>query len=163
MNTNNYGFFTSVLRTRPHAAARVYGSGDFPKIRGFVRFYGTKYGVLVAADIQGLPVGTGACGGRVFGFHIHSGLSCTGNASDPFADTLAHYDTANCQHPYHAGDMPPLFGNNGNAFSVFLTNRFNIGEIIGKTVVIHDMPDDFKTQPSGGSGTKIACGLIRRV
>ncbi len=108
-------------------------------------------------------VGTGACGGRVFGFHIHSGSSCTGNASDPFADTLAHYDTANCQHPYHAGDMPPLFGNNGNAFSVFLTNRFNIGEIIGRTVVIHALPDDFKTQPSGGSGTKIACGVIMRV
>lgn len=161
MVQNSYSFFTSLLRTRPHAAAQVRGSASFPEIHGTVRFFGTRQGVLVAADIHGLPRGYGECGSRIFGFHIHSGGSCTGNGSDPFADALTHYDSAGCPHPYHAGDMPPLFGAHGKAFSVFLTNRFTLKEIVGKTVIIHDMPDDFTTQPAGSAGTKIACGVIR--
>jgi len=59
--------------------------------------------------------------------------------------------------------MPPLFGNNGRAVSIFLTNRFSIEEVIGKAVIIHGSPDDFTTQPSGNAGEKIACGIIRPV
>ena len=44
-----------------------------------------------------------------------------------------------------------------------LTDRFNVDEIIGKTVVIHLMLEDFKTQPSGNSGEKIACGVIKEI
>ena len=44
----------------------------------------------------------------------------------------------------------------------FLTDRFTLKEIIGRTVVIHSMPDDFTSQPSGNSGEKIACGVIKR-
>ena len=77
------------------------------------------------------------------------------------SDAKAHYNPDNCEHPYHAGDMPPIFGNNGYAFSIFLTNRFWTDEIIGKTVIIHLQPDDFHSQPSGDSGAKIACGEIR--
>ena len=80
-----------------------------------------------------------------------------------FADSMAHYNPQDCEHPYHAGDRPPLFGNNGYAYFVFLTGRFKVCEIIGKTVIIHLHPDDFHTQPSGDSGTKIACGEIRRM
>ena len=65
-----------------------------------------------------------------------------------------------CPHPFHAGDFPPLLENNGYAYSKFLTNKFKISEIIGKVIIIHDLPDDFTTQPSGNSGTKIACGVI---
>ena len=43
--------------------------------------------------------------------------------------------------------------------SVFL-NKFNLKDIIGKVIIIHDMPDNFTTQPSGDSGKKIACGKI---
>lgn len=39
-------------------------------------------------------------------------------------------------------------------------NKFKVKGIIGKVIIIHDMPDDFTTQPSGNSGTKIACGKI---
>ena len=92
--------------------------------------------------------------------HIHSGMSCTGNKTDNFADAMTHYNPDNCPHPYHAGDMPPIFGVNGTAFSVFLTDRFSVKEIIGKSVIIHANPDDFTTQPSGNSGEKIACGII---
>jgi len=76
---------------------------------------------------------------------------------------MGHYNPDNLPHPYHSGDMPPLFGNDGTAFSVFLTNRFKIDEIIGRTVVIHAQPDDFTSQPSGNSGEKIACGIIEEI
>ena len=56
--------------------------------------------------------------------------------------------------------MPPLFINDGYAFMIFLTDRFKVDEIIGRTVIIHSMPDDFTTQPSGNSGMKIACGVV---
>lgn len=42
-----------------------------------------------------------------------------------------------------------------------LVNKIKIKDIIDKTVIIHDMPDDFTTQPSGNSGKKNACGVIR--
>lgn len=42
----------------------------------------------------------------------------------------------------------------------FLTNKFTLQDVIGKVVIIHSMPDDFTTQPSGNSGEKIACGKI---
>ena len=43
-----------------------------------------------------------------------------------------------------------------------LINKLKIKDIIGKVVIIHDSPDDFTTQPSGNSGTKIACGKIEK-
>ena len=77
-----------------------------------------------------------------------------------FANTMGRYNPDMCMHPYHAGDMPPLFANNGHAFMMFLTDRFTINEIIGKTIILHSEPDDFHSQPSGNSGNKIACGVI---
>lgn len=74
----------------------------------------------------------------------------------------AHYNPAHCMHPYHAGDLPPLFGNQGMAVSMVLTSRFTVREIIGKVMIIHDQPDDFTTQPAGSAGQKIACGVIQR-
>ena len=151
-----------VLRGRPQAEAVILGSESFPDISGIVRFYQTNEGVVVYAGVSGLPHDGGPCRGRIFGFHIHGGSGCGGNMEDPFADAMSHYDTNGCEHPCHAGDLPPLFGNDGLAVSAFLTNRFLLDEVIGKTVIIHDRPDDFTTQPSGNSGTKIACGVIRR-
>ena len=75
---------------------------------------------------------------------------------------MTHYNPNQCAHPYHAGDLPPLFGSNGYAFEAFLTDRFTVSEVIGRTVIIHSKPDDFSTQPSGNSGEKIACGEIRK-
>ncbi len=152
----------SVLRSRPQAAASIAGSDDYPDISGTVRFYQTNTGVIVLAEICGLPLSELPCRERIFGFHIHKGTDCAGNMDDPFADAMSHYDLHGCEHPHHAGDLPPLFGNNGFALSLFLTDRFSIDEVIGKTVIIHDHPDDFTTQPSGNSGTKIACGVVHR-
>ena len=153
----------SVLRGRPQAVASITGSERYPDISGIVRFYQTKKGVIVWAEINGLPRSEFPCQERIFGFHIHKGTDCAGNMDDPFADAMSHYNPGSCEHPDHAGDLPSLFGNNGFALSLFLTNRFSINEIIGRTVIIHDHPDDFTTQPSGNSGTKIACGIVQRV
>lgn len=155
--------FTSLLSERPSAEAIVAGSADHPSISGSVRLYQTEYGTLVAAEISGLPDSDDPCTHPVFGFHIHSGMSCTGNESDPFADALGHYNPFSCPHPYHSGDLPPLFGNGGYAYSVFLTDRFTVDDVLGRVVIIHSNPDDFTTQPAGNSGTKIACGKIEAV
>ena len=136
------------------AKAAVMGSKDYPALHGTVTLRQMKNGVLVTAEIFGLPSKQDKCDGGVFGFHIHEGTQCSGNEKDPFADAKGHYNPGVCPHPYHAGDMPPLFGVNGKAFSCFLTGRFTIREILGKTVILHRMPDDFKTQPSGNAGEK---------
>ena len=92
-----------------------------------------------------------------------SGISCTGNSEDEFADAQKHYNPKNCPHPYHFGDLPPLIENNGYSYMRVFINKFNVKDIIGKVIIIHEMPDDFTTQPSGNSGTKIACGKIRKI
>ena len=86
--------------------------------------------------------------GRFFGMHIHEGMSCSGNMQDEFANAKMHYNPTNCAHPYHVGDLPPLIENNGYAYMSVLLNKFSLNDIIGKVVIIHDMPDDFTTQPS---------------
>ena len=150
----------NLITGRPDAMADIMGSEKYPEISGRVKFYQTERGVLVVTEVNGLPESGDICTGSVFGYHIHSGHFCSGNKEDVFADAMAHYNPADCEHPYHAGDMPPLFGNDGYAFSVFLSNRFCICDIIGRTVIIHLHPDDFHSQPAGNSGEKIACGII---
>lgn len=151
----------SILRGKPQAAASIVGSESHPDLSGAVRFYQTNEGVIVWVELSGLPQSGPSCQGRVFGFHIHEGADCGGSMDDPFADAMSHYNPGGCDHPHHAGDLPPLFGTGGSALALFLTDRFSANEVIGKTVIIHDRPDDFTTQPSGSSGTKIACGVIR--
>lgn len=162
MNQPSTVHLIPALRGRPQAEAAVAGGESFPGISGWVRFYQTDNGVVVYAEITGLPQGEEPCGGRVFGFHIHQGASCSGEGEEPFPLSMGHYNPGGCPHPGHAGDLPPLFGNHGLAVSAFLTGRFMVEDVIGKVVIIHDSPDDFTTQPSGNSGTKIACGEIRR-
>ena len=139
---------------RPAASARIEGDGRNRRIRGTVRFFPFREGVLVVADIHGLPRPEG-----FFAFHIHAGGSCEGAG---FPETGTHYNPSRAPHPDHAGDLPPLLSNRGDAFLAVYTDRFTIPEIIGRTAVIHSRPDDFTTQPAGAAGEKIACGVIRR-
>lgn len=140
----------------PNAVARLSGGKDYPMLRGTVKFFQRCDGVLVEAEVYGLPrTETG-----VFAFHIHEGGSCSGEG---FLHTGGHFNPGNTQHPRHAGDLPPLWEDFGKAYIMFLTGRFRVGEIIGKTVIIHGEPDDFHSQPSGNAGMKIACGIIRRI
>lgn len=131
------------------ALARI--SGD--TVRGTVRLLQRRDGVLITAEIAGLPQS------GFFGFHIHEGKSCGGTK---FSETGGHYNPQNTAHPEHAGDLPPLLSAGGKAYLSVLTNRFSLAQVMGRTVVIHSGPDDFTTQPAGNSGEKIACGVIRR-
>lgn len=158
----NYNNFWSVLSNKPQATALIKGNDTHPEIRGKVWFWQTESGVIVAANIIGLPKGE-ECKNPVFGFHIHEGAECSGEKTDNFKNVGAHYNPKGCTHPYHAGDMPALFGSGGQSFMMFLTDRFSVPQIVGKTVIIHAMPDDFHTQPSGNSGEKIACGEIKNL
>lgn len=42
----------------------------------------------------------------------------------------------------------------------FFTDKFVPSDIIGRAVIIHENPDDYRTQPAGNSGKRIACGVI---
>jgi len=159
-NKNN---MASILRRLPDAVAVMNGAPSNRQIYGTVNFYQARQGVLVVADLHGLPVSVMPCQDGIFAFHIHSGAECSGSGADPFSNAGMHYNPNSCPHPYHAGDMPPLFCVGGQAFLSFLTDRFSVREIIGKAVILHDRPDDFTTQPSGNAGSKIACGIISRV
>lgn len=164
MNTgfaNSWRFLRFMERYKPGGKAVVKGAPDYPEIHGTVSFFQTRYGVLVLSEIFELPASKDPCKTNIFGFHIHEGVSCTGNEKDPFADTGSHFNPGNCEHPHHAGDLPPLFGNDGYAWSAVLTDRFTVEDILGLTVIIHRNPDDFTTQPSGMAGEKIACGVIK--
>lgn len=152
--------FKKLFARKPNAVAIVNGSRAYPHIRGIVRFYKVASGVMVRAELAGLPKGNDQCDSPIFAIHIHSVGDCSENGSEPFPNTMGHYNPRNCPHPYHAGDMPPLFSAGGRAVSVFLTDRFTIDEIFEKSIIIHSSPDDFTSQPSGNSGTKIACGII---
>lgn len=160
---DNFSSFLRCIKMHPQAAADMKGNEYYPDIRGRVLFYNARGGVLVRAEITGLPRAHGVCDSPIFAFHIHGGNFCTGNADDAFANSVSHYNPQNCNHPYHAGDLPPLFSADGNAVLEVLTDRFTLSQIPGKTVIIHSGPDDFTTQPSGNSGEKIACGIIKSV
>ena len=138
------------------AEAVIHSAEDYAAVTGKVKFYQKGSCVLVVADIHCLPKNdTG-----FFGFHIHEGISCAG---EYFADSKGHYNPKSNPHPRHAGDLPPLMLCGTTAHLEVLTDRFRVCDIIGRTVIIHSSPDDFTTQPSGNSGTKIACGVIKAI
>lgn len=144
---------------KPNAVAWVTGGSQEPQISGLVKFYDTPYdGVLVEAEIFGLPNRNMQDSTAFYAMHIHE----NGDCSDNFSHTGNHYNPSGQLHPTHAGDLVPLFSNQGYAWSSFYDKRFAIDEILGRSVIIHAMPDDFMTQPSGNSGEKIACGIIRQ-
>ena len=131
-----------------NAKAEIKGGKLYPNIKGEVFFKETKLGILLTVKINNLPTSKDNCNGRFVGFLIHEGNSCTGNNEDEFENSKAHYNPNSCKHPFHSGDLPPLLENNGFAYMSFLINKFTIHEILGKVVIIHDMPDDFTSQPS---------------
>jgi len=143
----------------PEAMAWVRGGTAFPGISGLVKFYRTMQGgVLVEAEFFNLPNISIPGSSSFYAMHIHENGDCSGN----FSRTGGHYGAPGSLHPNHAGDMPPLMANQGYAWTAFYDKRFSIEDILGRSVVIHQGPDDFRTQPAGASGSMIACGQIRR-
>lgn len=152
-------FFSDILRSStPKAIAWIKGNAANQQLSGAVRFFMTPYGgILVEAEIFGLPDIRTAGSSNYYGMHIHE----YGDCALPFDRTGNHYSKEPNPHPQHTGDMPPLLGNQGYAWLAFYDKRFTISDIVGRSVIVHAMPDDFMTQPSGNSGEKIGCGVIK--
>jgi len=118
--------------------------------------------ILVNAALSGLTPGA-------HGFHIHE----KGDCSAPDGTSAGgHFNPGGHPHgdpqmgPHHAGDMPMLDADaGGNArLSAELRSVAFDGDkgIVGRGVIVHASPDDFKTQPTGNSGARVACGVIVR-
>lgn len=147
------------------AIAHISGSDLAPDVHGSVKFLGVPEGSWVEAEIFGLPdfaaktPQTPQIG--PFAFHIHEHDTCGSRHTDsPFAAAGGHWNPTGDQHGNHAGDFPVLFSNGGTAKMLFFTDRFMPEDVIGRSVIIHQSPDDYTTQPSGSGGRRIACGSI---
>ncbi len=104
------------------------------------------------------------------GFHIHDVGDCNSpdamSAGGHFNPTEKPHGAQDADH--HAGDMPALVADsNGVAQASFILKNVTLAagpmSIIGRSVIVHRDPDDYKTQPTGNSGARIACGVIERL
>ena len=105
-------------KTKPEAYAKIKGDGNHPKITGMVSFFEVYGGTVVSVEVKGLQ------DDNFHGFHIHAGSTCTGTKDVPFQNADGHYNPNKTGHPDHAGDLPPVLTNNGNAWMMFYTTRF---------------------------------------
>lgn len=152
---------------RSGAVAFVKGGPLAPGIKGVVTFSDVQGGTEVCINVAGLPPYRPAQGNRPpvgpHGFHLHESGNCqVGNPDDPFTKAGGHWNPTNQPHGNHAGDFPVLFSNDGRASMCFFTNKFKPDDVIGKAVIIHESPDDYRTQPAGAAGRRLACGVIKR-
>jgi len=129
---------------------------------GVVEFKQTSAGnVSVVAKVSGLKPN------QEHGFHVHEKGDCS---SGDGMSTGGHFNPGGHPHgpqdaAHHAGDMPALKADaSGNADARFTLKDVGIGEgandLVGRAVIVHIQPDDYKTQPTGNAGARIACGVI---
>lgn len=161
-----YPMYYPVRQSSNRAYAEIRGSELVPNLKGYMTVVDIPNGAEVTVEVSGLPHYQPAHGDQSpigpHGFHIHQKGDCSGgNSSDPFPNTGGHWNPTNQPHGNHAGDFPVLFSNNGYARMSFFTNKFTAKDVIGRSIIIHENPDDYRTQPSGNSGKKIACGVIK--
>lgn len=156
--------FSYLASERPALMGTLRGSAEHPDIEGLVFAYWLDGALYIQAEFEGLPPD------GLFGFHVHDGLICGETDGDePFRQSGSHLK--NCpdgtwcaRHPYHIGDMPPIFSDeNGYAAMEVFLGKARITDFSGKPLVLHSMPDDFMTQPAGNSGKRMACGLFTEV
>jgi superoxide dismutase, Cu-Zn family len=144
----------------PQAVAQMKAtSGN--TANGTVTFSQQGSDVRMVAKLTGVPPGK-------HGFHIHEKGDCSApdgmSAGGHFNPTgKPHGNPMDADH--HAGDMPMLEADaSGNATLDTTIGGVAIGQgagdIVGKAVIVHKDADDFKTQPTGNSGARIACGVI---
>jgi Cu-Zn family superoxide dismutase len=148
-----------LFNSRPVARARLEGGSSYPNVRGTVYFYELEGNVYVYMEVFGLPHRNNVCSSGMFPCHIHSGDSCNQIALDPFAGAGSHYNPHGCA-TYNAGDLPVLIESSGLAFSIFLTDRFTVNEVVGRVIIIHRPEDFLPFEGEVDSPEKIACGKI---
>jgi Cu-Zn family superoxide dismutase len=140
------------------AVAHLHGNHLAPHLHGTVTFTTTRNGVLVEANVSGLPASTPENPTGFFAFHLHEGENCN---APSFSDAKGHYNPSNVSHPNHAGDFPMLLSTPAHtALLAFITRRFSVKDIIGRTIIVHAGFDDYSSQTSGNAGFRIACGVI---
>jgi Cu-Zn family superoxide dismutase len=119
--------------------------------------------VRVVIFVQGLKPG------QEHGLHIHEKGDC--NSGDGMS-AGGHFNPHGKPHGLpggaasHAGDLPALKANKAGRANIqvdldIITLKPGPSNIIGRAVVVHADPDDYKTQPTGNSGARIACGVIK--
>ena len=148
------------------AYANIKGDATYPDIHGQVRFYEGFHGTIIQADIRNLPRYQPAQGGKQpigpFGFHIHIHPDCMPvDAGESFSQAGGHYNPTGQHHGHHAGDLPVLMpSRSGIAQMTVYIDAFLPQDIFGKSVMVHENPDDYRTDPAGNAGRRIACGPI---
>lgn len=134
------------------------------KSLGTVQVEEAGSGVKLTGSLTGLEPGEHA-------FHIHE----TGKCEPPFKSAGGHYAPGGTKHGEveggpHAGDMPNLTVGDDGKVSISQTNekvtlkkgaKNSIFDSDGSALVIHAKADDYKSQPSGAAGDRVACGVIQ--
>lgn len=131
---------------------------------GSVTFTQAGDKVRVAGDVKGLKPN------QEHGFHIHEAGDCS---SGDGMSTKGHFNPLGKPHAHsgtterHAGDMPALKADaSGNAKvdSTLDVISVNPGptSVVGRGLIVHASPDDYKTQPTGNAGARLACAIINR-
>lgn len=145
----------------PRAEAKIEArSGS--SVAGIVSFSQSGEKLHIEAKVSGLTPGE-------HGFHVHE----SGDCSAPDASSAkGHFNPEGRPHGHHhyqerhAGDMPNLVADHdGNAIlkidiGMLTLDGTQLG-IVGRSVVIHADPDDYKSQPAGNSGKRVGCGTVR--
>lgn len=131
-------------------------------VTGMVQFSQTGDKVRVSGEVRGLkPNGE-------HGFHVHEKGDCS---SGDGMSTGGHFNPAGKAHgahdnnEHHAGDLPSLRADaTGSARFNFESTTVSVGagpaDVVGRGLIVHRDPDDFKTQPTGNAGPRLACGVI---
>lgn len=147
---------------RPAAVGRFLPSPLAPDIRGTIEFYPAAGGTHIVVSVEGLPpYAPGEPPVGPHGFHIHESGTCeVGDPDDPFLSAGSHWNPDGQPHGHHAGDFPVLFSDGGKATLSFTTGRFQPADVIGLGVIIHENPDDYRSQPTGASGRRLTCAII---
>jgi superoxide dismutase, Cu-Zn family len=156
---------TALGQSKPPSAHADIVNAQGQKI-GTATFAQTHAGVRIQVNVSQLPPGT-------HGIHIHNVGKC-----DPPAFTSAgpHLNPDNKKHGKdnpegpHAGDLVNLeVGSNGKAKTMFVDTAVTLGDGPnslfhggGTALVTHEKADDYKTDPAGNSGARIACGVIQK-
>ena len=129
---------------------------------GEVTLVQTPNGTLLHARLTGLPAGAHA-------FHVHT----VGKCEPPFKSAGGHFNPGGHKHGLfaeggmHAGDMPNIHVPESGALEIEVLNAqlmldASLFDDDGAAIVIHDGPDDYRTDPAGAAGPRIACGVIEK-
>ena len=130
---------------------------------GQATFTQTGDKVRVVVDVQGLKPGA------EHGFHIHEAGDCS---SGDGMSAKGHFNPFGKPHGHpasterHAGDLPSLKADNAGRARLdvevpMISVAPGTGSVVGRGLIVHADPDDYKTQPTGNAGARLACAVIQ--